>query len=414
MRAFVNNERPEGARKGRKDTLRPATKRDGYATDKGRTRMTQRLIGLMSGTSRDGVDAVLVEIEGDGSLRTAGHCHLPYPDALEEDLAAAATAEALRFEHLGTLDARVGLFLSRAVQQLLGSTGLKAQDILAIGSHGQTVHHAPGADPAFTWQIGDPFRIAEATGIDVIAHFRQRDLAAGGEGAPLACAFHAAWLGHPSETRAILNLGGIANLTWLEPGQPVRGCDSGPANTLMDGWTRRHLGQPYDADGAWARTGHIDRPLLEQLLADPYFQRPAPKSTGPEHFSPHWLRQVGGERLDRLNTEDVQATLVELTVEGVRLTLESLRTTAPDRVIVCGGGAHNGYLMERLQSQLAGSTVETSEHHGTPPQQVEGAAFAWLAYRHLQHEAGNLPEVTGARGPRILGCRIPGRAPEST
>lgn len=157
--------------------------------------MTQRLIGLMSGTSRDGVDAVLVEIDETGPLRTTGHCHLPYSDSLEGDLAAAATTETLRFEDLGTLDARVGLFLSRAVQQLLESSGLQAADILAIGSHGQTVHHAPGAEPAFTWQIGDPFRIAEATGIDVIAHFRQRDLAAGGEGAPLACAFHADWLG---------------------------------------------------------------------------------------------------------------------------------------------------------------------------------------------------------------------------
>ncbi|WP_026278572.1 MULTISPECIES: anhydro-N-acetylmuramic acid kinase [unclassified Thioalkalivibrio] len=376
--------------------------------------MTQRLIGLMSGTSRDGVDAVLVEIDDGRTLRTRGHCHLPYPDALEEDLAAAATTEALRFEDLGTLDARVGLFLARAVDRLLEATGLQATDIEAIGSHGQTVHHAPGAEPAFTWQIGDPFRIAEATGIDVIAHFRQRDLAAGGEGAPLACAFHADWLGHPTETRAILNLGGIANLTWLEPGQPVRGCDSGPANTLLDGWARRHLGQPYDAGGAWARTGHTDPSLLAQLLEDPYFLRPAPKSTGPEHFSPHWLRQVGGEQLDRMNAEDVQATLVELTVDGVRLTLESLRAAAPDRVIVCGGGAHNGYLMERLQSRLAGSKVESSERHGIPPQQVEGAAFAWLAYRHLRGEAGNLPEVTGARGPRILGCRIPGRAPEST
>ncbi|WP_018145295.1 anhydro-N-acetylmuramic acid kinase [Thioalkalivibrio sp. AKL6] len=370
--------------------------------------MTERFIGLMSGTSRDGVDAVLTEIRGTGPVRVVDHCQLGYPDDLAQELATAATTETLRYRHLGALDARLGMLFARTVQALLDQTGLAPTAIRAIGSHGQTVHHAPDADPPFTWQIGDPFRIAEATGIDTVAQFRPRDIAAGGEGAPLACGFHATQFGSADETRAVLNLGGIANITWLQPGQPVIGFDCGPANTLMDDWNRRHHQTPFDHDGAWARSGTPDPELLTRLLQDSFFQRPPPKSTGPEYFSPAWLRAGAGDRLDRARPEDIQATLAELTVEGVRHALEHLHMQPPARLLVCGGGAHNRHLMKRLAKALPATLVETTERHGVPPQQVEGAAFAWLAARTLAGEPGNLPEVTGARGPRVLGCIIPG------
>ncbi|WP_018880816.1 anhydro-N-acetylmuramic acid kinase [Thioalkalivibrio sp. ALE30] len=372
--------------------------------------MTQRFIGLMSGTSRDGVDAVLTEIREDGAVTVVDHCQLDYPDDLALELATAATSEALQYRHLGMLDARLGMLFARAVQTLLDQTGLAPGAIRAIGSHGQTVHHAPDAEPPFTWQIGDPFRIAEATGIDTVAQFRPRDIAAGGEGAPLACGFHAMQFGAPDETRAVLNLGGIANVTWLPPGAPVIGFDCGPANTLMDDWNRRHHSTPFDRDGDWARSGTPDPELLARLLEDPFFRRPPPKSTGPEYFSPAWLRHVAGDRLDQLRPEDLQATLAELTVEGVRRALTHLDPQPPARLLVCGGGAHNRYLMQRLAQALPDTRVESTERHGIPPQQVEGAAFAWLAARTLAGEPGNLPEVTGARGPRVLGCIIPGHA----
>ena len=370
--------------------------------------MMERFIGLMSGTSRDGVDAVLTEISQDGAVRVVDHCQLDYPDDLAQELATAATTETLRYRQLGALDARLGLLFARAVQALLAQTGLAPGAIRAIGSHGQTVHHAPDAEPGFTWQIGDPFRIAEATGIDTVAQFRPRDIAAGGEGAPLACGFHAMQFAATDETRAVLNLGGIANITWLQPGEPVTGFDCGPANTLMDDWNRRHHSTPFDRDGAWARSGTPDPELLTRMLQDPFFQRPPPKSTGPEYFSPAWLRTAAGSRVDRVSPADVQATLAELTVEGVRRALAHLHTQPPDRLLVCGGGAHNLHVMDRLAKALPDTRVETTERYGIPPQQVEGAAFAWLAARTLAGQSGNLPEVTGARGPRVLGCIIPG------
>ncbi|WP_026279818.1 anhydro-N-acetylmuramic acid kinase [Thioalkalivibrio sp. ALJ16] len=370
--------------------------------------MTERYIGLMSGTSRDGIDAVLTEALDDGRMRVLDHCQLGYPDDLAQELATAATTETLRYEQLGTLDAQLGTLFGRAVLALLDQSGLPSAAIRAIGSHGQTVHHAPERDPAFTWQIGDPFRIAEITGIDTVAQFRPRDIAAGGQGAPLACGFHAAQFASADETRAVLNLGGIGNITWLAPGRAVTGFDCGPANTLMDDWNRRHQGTAFDHEGAWARSGQSIPDLLTALLDDPFFERPPPKSTGPEYFSPAWLRTRAGDALDRARSEDIQATLAELTIEGVRRALRSVDDTPPARLLVCGGGAHNTYLMERLRQSQPGTRVETTTGHGVPPQQVEGAAFAWLAARTLAGQAGNLPEVTGARGPRVLGCIIPG------
>ncbi|MGM0554274.1 MAG: anhydro-N-acetylmuramic acid kinase [Pseudomonadota bacterium] len=370
----------------------------------------ERYIGLMSGTSRDSVDAVLIELQALDQVRVTGHCQLDYPEPLAHELELAATADGLGYQALGTLDARVGLHFARAACNLLEQAGLQPGDIRALGSHGQTIHHSPGSHPSFSWQIGDPFRIAEATGIDTVAQFRQRDIAAGGQGAPLASAFHAACLGHPERSRAILNIGGISNLTWLQPGDPVIGFDCGPGNTLMDAWSREHLGAAFDQEGAWARAGSPSPELLARLSCDPFFRLPPPRSTGPEYFSPRWLRERGGEVLDRLSTCDVQATLLELTLAGIRSSLEIL-DASPQDLLVCGGGAHNAYLMERLAQTFPESVVEPTDRHGLPAQQVEGAAFAWLAARALAHRSGNLPEVTGALGPRILGCLIPGDLP---
>lgn len=370
--------------------------------------MDALFIGLMSGTSRDGIDAVLTAIDEDARVRVLDHHQAGFTDAIARQLAMAAGSDTITYTRLGTLDAQLGIQFAQTVNALLDKARVPATAIRAIGSHGQTIHHAPDASPAFTWQIGDPFRIAEATGIDTVAQFRQRDVAAGGQGAPLACGFHAAQFSATDETRAIVNLGGVGNVTWLEPGAPVVGFDLGPANTLMDGWSRRHQRGPFDRDGAWARSGTPDPDLLHTLLSDPFFQRPPPKSTGPEHFSMAWLEARGGARLERCKAEDVQATLAELTVAGVRRGLESLHRGWPDRVLVCGGGTYNVHLMQRLEQVLAESRVESTEDHGIPPQQVEGAAFAWLAARTLAGRPGNQPDVTGARGPRILGCVIPG------
>ncbi|WP_019624957.1 anhydro-N-acetylmuramic acid kinase [Thioalkalivibrio sp. ALJT] len=370
--------------------------------------MTDRYIGLMSGTSRDGIDAVLTESLGGGRMQVLDHLQLEFPDDLAAELATAATTTTLRYAQLGTLDAKLGDLFGQAVLALLEQTGLPPATIRAIGSHGQTVHHAPDRNPAFTWQIGDPFRIAEITGIDTVAQFRPRDIAAGGQGAPLACGFHAAQFASPDEARAVLNLGGIGNITWLAPGRAVTGFDCGPANTLLDAWNRCHQGTAFDRNGNWARSGQPDPHLLARLLDDPFFERPPPKSTGPEYFSPAWLRARTGEALEQARPEDIQATLVELTITSVRRALQAVDIRPPARLLVCGGGALNTYLMERLQQTQTGTRVETTTGHGIPPQQVEGAAFAWLAARTLAGHTGNLPEVTGARGPRVLGCIIPG------
>ncbi len=364
-------------------------------------------IGLMSGTSRDGIDAVLTAI-GDGrDARVIAHHHRAYPASLAMDLAEAVEQSELSAVTAGTLDARVGEQFARAATELLRAEGLTPGDVRGIGSHGQTLHHAPDAEPAFSWQIGDPFRIAERTGVDTVAMFRQRDIAAGGEGAPLACGFHAARFAQPGHDRAVVNIGGISNVTRLPPDGEVSGHDCGPGNTLLDHWVRHHRGCQYDADGAWARTGQVHPELLQALLADPYFQRPPPKSTGPEHFSPAWLVARGGQTLSTAKPADVQATLAELTAHAIAR--ELVRPgNAPEDVLICGGGARNGFLLERLAAALPQTRIELTDACGIPAEQVEGAAFAWLAFRTLHHQSGNLPAVTGARGPRILGCVIPG------
>ncbi len=372
-------------------------------------------IGLMSGTSADGIDAALVRFDaGSGCELVLGlTCEWDAPTrARLLELGQGAPVDSI--DELGTLDVHIAEAFADAALQLIQTAGVPATQILAIGSHGQTVRHRPagaGFDGRhrFTMQLGDGNVIAERTGIATIADFRRRDVAAGGQGAPLLPALHAAMLSDPAEDRAVLNLGGIANLTLLpasaEQGNQagVRGFDTGPANALMDAWCQRHLGQPFDVSGAFASRGSIDEALLARLLGDPWFARSPPKSTGREQFQLQWLQLhlQGDER-----PEDVQATLLEVTAATVADHLLALQR-ATKRVLVCGGGVHNPLLLLRIAARLPGIRVESTAQHGLDPDHVEAMGFAWLARQTLAGLPGNLPSVTGARGPRVLGVIYP-------
>lgn len=365
-------------------------------------------LGLMSGTSADGIDAALVRFEGEGR---ALRCQLVHGRTFAWDeatrirlVALGQGADTVSLDALGALDATVALAFADAALALLQDAGVPRGRVRAIGSHGQTIRHRPQADPPFTWQLGDGNVIAERSGIDTVADFRRRDVAAGGQGAPLMPAFHAALLGSPQEDRAVLNLGGIANFTLLPVGGEVRGFDTGPANALMDAWCERHTGRAYDADGAFAASGQVDAALLARLLAEPWFALPPPKSTGREHFHLDWLQARIGETV--LPPADVQATLLDLTARTVA---DALQMTQPDtrRVLVCGGGVRNAALMARLAAYLPQAIVESTAMHGLEPDYVEAMGFAWLARETLAGRPGNLPAVTGASGRRILGTVFP-------
>lgn len=371
-------------------------------------------LGLISGTSRDGVEAVLAAEEGPAGWRVIAHRRHPYPHDVAERLAEVIISQRGHLQNLGQLDAQVGEVFADAALALLRQSGTEPEAVRAIGSHGQTIYHSPGTSPAFTWQIGDPFRIAERTGIDTVALFRHRDIAAAGEGAPLACALHAACFGHPNITRAVVNIGGISNLTWLRPGEPVLGYDCGPGNTLMDAWIRELKGLPYDANGDWAAEGEVSSELLDNLRADPFFALKPPKSTGPELFSLTWLEDKLASTRDIGRDVDVQATITEFTASVIADAVLSARR--PDEhceVLVCGGGVRNRDLIRRLQARLGDLSLAETGKLGLPAEQVEAAAFAWLARQTILGLAGNVPEVTGALGPRILGCVIPGSLPRS-
>ncbi|HET6604927.1 MAG TPA: anhydro-N-acetylmuramic acid kinase [Xanthomonadaceae bacterium] len=357
-------------------------------------------IGLISGTSADGIDAVLVRFAP--ALQVLAALSLPYPHDLRARLLdlAQAPAPVLSLDELGHLDARLGEAFAEAALAVLQAAGAGAAQVAAIGSHGQTLRHRPDPPHAFSLQLGDPARIAERTGITTVADFRRRDIAAGGQGAPLMPAFHAAFLADAREPRAVLNLGGIANLTLLPVRGAVTGFDTGPGNALLDAWIERQRGERFDRDGDYARSGTVDAALLQRLLADPWFAAPPPKSTGREVFHLHWL-QAGLAGAPA--AADVQATLLELTAASVAV---QLRARQPDtaRLLVCGGGVHNRALMARLDAHLAPIGVESTAVHGLDPDHVEATGFAWLAQRTLAGEAGNLPAVTGAAGARVLGA----------
>jgi anhydro-N-acetylmuramic acid kinase len=366
--------------------------------------MPELFIGLMSGTSLDAIDAVLVDLASSTPQQIATHSH-PLPAALRTQLLTlchGGTADELR--HMAELDVRLGHLFAEAALALLQRAAIPAAAVRAIGSHGQTVRHEPDGDIPFTVQIGDPNVIAHITGITTVADFRRRDIAAGGQGAPLVPAFHAAVLRSTEEDRVALNIGGMANITVLprDPQQTVTGFDTGPGNVLMDAWTARHLGTPQDNEGRWAGSAPRHAPLLAALLGDAYFQRPPPKSTGREHFNMTWLEA----RLALFDTEPepaaVQASLVALTAQSCAA---AIRHHAPhtQQVLVCGGGVHNVTLMQQLTDALPGMRVTSTQSLGLDPDWVEALAFAWLARQTLAGRPGNLPSVTGAKTPVVLG-----------
>ena len=363
-------------------------------------------IGLISGTSMDAVDAALVSF-GDHGAGTVATRSVTIPDDLRRELHALAqdpSGAAIRFWNA---DARLGSVFAGAALELLDAAGVDARDVAAIGSHGQTVYHAPGATLPLTVQLGDPSIIAERTGITAVADFRRRDIAAGGEGAPLATAFHRAVFAAPGVERGILNLGGIANLSVLpaNPDGAVLGFDTGPANTLLDSWVRRRFGAEMDRDGALARQGEVIPSLLAALLAEPYFERAPPKSTGRELFNPAWLDTRLAAH-PQAGPHDVLRTLCELTVETVVAAVERFAPRVQE-LCLCGGGARNPLLAERLAERAAPIHVETTQRLGIHPDWVEAAAFAWLAMRTLAGETGNTPTVTGAKCEVVLGGIYP-------
>ncbi len=367
---------------------------------------TGLFIGLMSGTSLDGIDTALVHIEN-GRTELVHALECPWPADLAQALLALRRHRSLSLIELGELDQRCGEQFAHACLTLLEQSGTSAAQITAIGSHGQTLFHHPLGQYPFTLQIGDPNLIAEITGITTIADFRRRDMAAGGQGAPLVPAFHKTVFQHPKRHRVVLNIGGIANISILPAGSaPVYGFDTGPGNCLMDQWIRHSKGAAFDEQGRFARSGQVDQRLLQQLLNDDYFRLPPPKSTGTEYFSLAWLQKVLRD-YPELCAADIQATLLELTAYSIHQEVQS-HAPRSDEVIICGGGAKNPALVQALQRHFAQTPVFSSERLGINPDWMEAIAFAWLAHANIQRIPGNLPTVTGADGPRILGGIYPG------
>ncbi|TWO65017.1 anhydro-N-acetylmuramic acid kinase [Caenimonas sedimenti] len=368
--------------------------------------MSELYIGLMSGTSMDGVDGVLADFSA-APLRVLADASAPLPDALRTELMALNTSGPDEL-HRGWLAGNALMRIyADVVQQLLSQAGVAATVVDAIGAHGQTVRHRPQQfdGTGYTIQLAQPALLAELTHIDVVADFRSRDVAAGGQGAPLAPFFHQALFGRPGKTVGVLNLGGISNLTLLHASGAMQGFDCGPGNALMDAWCQQHTGQPYDAGGAWAASGRVIEPLLAALLAEPYFRLDPPKSTGRDLFNRPWLdAQLAA--FAGSAPADVQATLAELTARACAADARRLAPALRD-VIVCGGGALNTHLMQRLQALLPGTRVASSAAHGLPPLQVEAAAFAWLARKAVRRENLDLQSTTGAQGARVLGAIYP-------
>ncbi len=369
--------------------------------------MADLFIGLMSGTSLDGVDGVLADFSDD-RIAVRAYAAASFPVSLRAELMALNTPggdnELHRAALAGNALARV---YADVVQQLLDDTGTSPEAVAAIGAHGQTVRHRPGEfdEVGYTLQINNPSLLAELTGIGVVADFRSRDLAAGGQGAPLVPGFHRALFARDDQSVAVLNIGGICNLSLLPAGSgTVLGFDCGPGNALLDHWCQSHIGQPFDSSGKWAESGTVLPDLLERLLANAYFSRPPPKSTGRDLFNPTWLASHLGTAA--AHPADVQATLAELTATVCAADLR-LYGAGCKLLIVCGGGALNDHLLARLRALLPAVEVVSSANHGLPPQQVEATAFAWLARSTLRGEPGNLASVTGARGARVLGALYP-------
>jgi anhydro-N-acetylmuramic acid kinase len=368
------------------------------------TPATRYFIGIMSGTSLDGVDAVLVAHAG-RDFQQINQAFVSYPPAVKQTLLALHQPAINELHDAAVMANTLAALYAEAVQKLLQQSGLPASEITAIGCHGQTIRHCPDLPDgqAYTLQIGNHARLAELTQIAVIGDFRSRDIAAGGQGAPLVPAFHQAVFASTTKNRAIINIGGIANISWLPVNGHVTGFDSGPGNMLLDQWMQQHTGQAYDANGDWSASGQVNTALLDAMLAEPYLALAAPKSTGRDLFNQQWLTQHLQTIDDR--PENIARTLLELTALSIA---DAITRFCPnlDEAYVCGGGAHNGLLVTRL-SALLGCAIEPTDQLGVDVDWVEAVAFAWLAQRCVDGLSGNLPAVTGAAGPRILGAIYP-------
>ncbi|MCM5510284.1 MULTISPECIES: anhydro-N-acetylmuramic acid kinase [unclassified Vibrio] len=357
-------------------------------------------IGIMSGTSLDGIDVALVEVS-DGHIQLIDHADYPIPLAVKEQVLDICLGQQTNLKQVGTLDHQLGHLYADAVLALLEKTGHSKEQITAIGNHGQTVFHQPTGDAPFTTQIGDANIIATRTGITTIADFRRKDMALGGQGAPLVPAFHQSLFQSNTSSIVVLNIGGIANISVLRPDHPVIGYDTGPGNMLMDAWCHQHQGQPYDKDALFAQQGHVDTTLLNTLLQEPYLAQKAPKSTGRELFNLPWLEAILSNH--NCSAEDVQRTLCEYTARTISSEVEKFSLGETPQLLICGGGACNPLLMNRLKALLPAWSVDSTDSQGVDSQNMEAMAFAWLAYRRIHNLPSNLPEVTGASHPASLG-----------
>lgn len=367
-------------------------------------------LGLLSGTSLDSIDHVLAAISATGQPRQLAAWHQPIPTALRQQLATLCQPGPDELNRAGQASQAFAQLCAEGVQLFLEQQGLTPEQISAIGFHGQTVRHHPNGSTGFTWQLGEPARLAVATGIPVVGQFRPVDIALGGQGAPLAPALHQLLMATETCPVALVNLGGIANLTVIGPAGELIGFDSGPANTLLDQWSEQHQGLPFDDGGQWAASGTVHEPLLRLLLDDPYFQRPWPKSTGREYFHPGWIQQQLAKLPATPEACDVQATLLELTARTLTAALQQAGT--PNRVYVAGGGVHNTHLLQRCAALLPASHWDSVAVLGIDPDGLEGVLFAWLASCHVRSQAIDLGPVTGARQAMVPGAWFPapGRA----
>lgn len=368
--------------------------------------MDNYFIGIMSGTSLDAVDAVLVDFNK--KIELISEYSTPINFTLRQSILDLCHPGKNEIERLGTLDVELGEIFAKTCLELLKKSGISAGKICAIGSHGQTVRHRPNEQTPFTLQIGDPNIIAARTGITVVADFRRRDMALGGQGAPLVPAFHRYLLQNPQYDSCALNIGGMSNITWLpaNASQSIIGFDSGPGNTLIDAWCLKHIGKPFDENGGWSAEGKANSILLDLMLEDSYFKKPPPKSTGREYFNLEWLQTYLNRLPKKIDAVDVQATLTELTAKSIAEAIQHYAKTAK-KLWVCGGGIKNQLLMQRLAFLLPEMEICSTSDAGIDPQCIEAAAFAWLAQQTLSNQPGNLPSVTGASHLTILGAIYP-------
>jgi anhydro-N-acetylmuramic acid kinase len=362
-------------------------------------------IGLMTGTSIDAVDTVLTCIDPDHTIKVIATHDQQISDSLRKTIMDVSSGSADRLHEIARLDQQLAGLYAECVLSLLAQTGFKSEDIQAIGCHGQTVRHEPGMNPPYTMQLGNGARLSELTGITTINDFRQGDIAAGGQGAPLAPLFHHHLFADPGHTVIGLNLGGIANISILRANGQIGGYDTGPANTLMDQWISLHRQLRYDKDASWARSGRLDQQLLDQLLTEPWLAQKQPKSTGPELFNLSWLNKhlVGS----LIAPEDVQYTLCEYSALTICNEINR-QIPKPDRIVMCGGGAYNPLLVERIQHHLGERELISRSVYGIEPEWIEASMFAWFAWRTLNNLPSNVPAVTGARHDVVLGTIHPG------